>query len=262
MRKTLFHILSLLLTVLTFSACGSSAADNAILEENIVPINTELAQNVRETPAVESIALSYADADLKVDIKFAGQEIEVPQISEALVQYALAIYLKSHTGIRLDNIVNALGRLEGKMTIVLTDCDMNSRTYEVSATRIKQLIRQRPMELKFNEVRSNVLEIMNGRTEAYRTAANAAGASFAYSGGFAEYTLTFPAASSYRQYNRGNLTGHYVNILKPQYESFGAMRPFVEQILASLQIEGYRFVYTTERNDAPLKALVPWRLIN
>ena len=262
MKKTIRYILVCFVALMAATACSTAKEDNEILESTVTPVNAELTEMAAETPALESASVSYADADYKIDVRFADSNIAVADLSESLVQYALAMYLKSHTGQRLDDIANALTRLDGKMTVTVTDVDNASRSYEIPVARVKQLVRLRPMELNFTEVRANVLEIMGKRCAALREATGADDVQFAFSGGFAQYSFTFGSARDYSRYNRGSLTGHYVNLLKPEYESFGAMRPFVVQLLTSLQIEGYRFAYDTAAGGNSLKAVVPWRLLN
>lgn len=243
-------------------ACRSNKADQETISDYITPLNTEFASICADTDLLESVAVSLNDVNLNVDVHLSDDGIAVSNLSEALVQYGVAMWLKQHTGQRLDNILNALGRMEGQMNLTLYDVDGTSRLYEISHSRLKQLVRLRYMELNFNEVRTNVVELMSSDCAAYREGANGCeDVSFRLNGGFAEYTFVFGRAADYREFTQANLAGKYVNVLKPQYEGYGTLRNFVEALLESLQIEGYRFVYTTEDSSNTIRAAIPWRLL-
>ncbi len=263
-KPVISFIDTLLCVVVLFviASCSTSGEDRGVIERSAGELNTEFRSTCADTPFLESVAFTAAGDDIHVDLVMSGDAVTVPSLSESLVQYALAIYMKGHTGSRLDNLLNALGRLDGKMVLTLTDCDGESRTYEIAASRLKQLVRLRPMELNFTEVRTAVLDIMRGRCNDYRIAAGASDASFGFSGGFAEYTLAFGCAADYRQFNRANLAGRYVGILQPRYAELGALRPYVLELMRSLQIDGYRFVYTAPDAEAPLRSAIPWRLLD
>lgn len=261
MKTTFIRFIAAITIVLGMSACGTEKEDNALLEQNASAINTEMLATVQEVPNIEALAMTYADKTLKVDVKLNCEDLKVAELRQPLVEYALAIYLKANTTTRLADIANALGRLEGNMVVTITDVDNESQSYTISHSRLKNLIRARLMELNFNEVKSNVTEIMEKATEGYKEAVNAAEAEFAVKTGFAQYTIKFNRAVEYRNFNQASLRGRYVNKLKPQYEAWGSFEPMVVELLTSLSIEGYRFVYTTTSDSNTINAAIPWRLL-
>lgn len=259
----LLSLICLMLCPVLLLSCGTEKQDRQIIEEYVGPLNAEYARLSENTDLLESVAVELSDNNLAVEVVFAGDEVAVPDLTEALVQYGVAFWLKEHTGKRLDNILNALGRLQGSLELTLKDANADERTYSISSSRLKQLVRLRPMELNFNEVKANISAIMSSRCGDLRAKANGCeGATFAITGGFAQYTLSFGRAADYREFTQASLAGKYVNLLKPQYEGYGELRPFVQNILESLQIEGYRFIYEAGNGGTPLRAAIPWRLLN
>ena len=119
----------------------------------------------------------------------------------------------------------------------------------------------KPSELGFSEVKDNVALIMEKRCAEYKDAYKATEASFEITGGFAQYTLVFESASMFSNLNQDSLRGRYQKVLQAQYANYGECAPFVTDIIKSLGIDGYRFVYEGA-NDASktLKAALPWRL--
>lgn len=255
-------LLFALVCVLTMG-CKSNKQDLEKLQEYVGPLNAEYGRLCENTDLVGSVAVSLVDNNLCVEVDFSSEEVAVPDMTEALVQYGLAFWLKQHTGARLDNILNSLGRVEGSLELTLRDVNGDSRTYTVASSRLKQLVRLRPMELNFNEVKNNISAIMSSRCGSLRDGANGCtGVTFQIAGGFAQYTLGFGRASDYREFTQASLTGKYVNLLKPQYQGYGELRPYIQSVLESLQIEGYRFIYKAEGSATPLRAAIPWRLLN
>lgn len=245
-----------------FFGCKSGKADQAVIEEYIVPLNTEYSSICASSELVSEAYVALEGNTLKATVHFGSDAVKVPQLTEALVQYGVAFWLKQHTGLRLDNILNALGRMQGSLELTLSDVDNNSRTYTISSSRLKQLVRLRPMELNFNEVKGAISDIMSDRCANLR--ADTRGCTevvFALDGGFAQYTLTFGRPSDIASCTQGSLARIYVNMLKPEYEAMGDLRPYVQSILESLQIEGYRFIYSAGA-DNTVRTVISWRMLN
>lgn len=244
------------------ASCGSGAKDKAILAEQASRLNISYSALIQDSQFVRSISFAVDDKDLKVDVVFKNDQVNVEDFSHALVKYALAQWLKGHTGADLDEILNALGRLQGELELTLTDADGDSCDFDFNSAELKHMVRLRPMELDFNEVRANVQRLMTDRCDFYKDLVHGSAASFRFKGGFAEYTITFPNKSDYRNYTQAKMAGTFSAVLRPQYKNYGAFKPFVEELLQSLQIEGYRFIFTTGNNADELRSAIPWRLIN
>ena len=167
--------------------------------------------------------------------------------------------MKSHTGANLDEIANTLTKEEGKLAITIQDRAGATVTYDIPAARIRQLIKLKPMELNYNAARAATLDIMEKRAASLCENANAESCDFAVANGFAQYTFTFPNANNYARLKQAQLTGRYVGILKPIYDNFGACRTFVEDLLKSFSIDGYRIVFENKKDKYVLKASIPWR---
>lgn len=259
MKKTIL-LATALISVLLFGACSKAPSPLIAQAERL---QTELAPVATDSPMyLDSITVKYADAVLTVTIAFADPAVNPDDYSQALVEYVVAQYLKSHPGADLDAVLNGLSEEEGSLDIVLAGRSGAPRTYTIGSRRLKQLFRLRPMELNFNEVKTNVSSIMAGRCNQYRLGVNAAETTFAIDGGFAQYTLTFASPSAFSNQSQGSIVGRYLPGLREQYESYGACRPMIEETLRSLGIDGYRFVYTTAEGEPSLRAAVPWRMLN
>lgn len=241
-------------------SCGSKNSGPSPLEAQADRISLELAEDVDSSPMFLSAAsASYSEGKLTYSFTFCDSIIHVKDYSEALVQFYVAQELKKNPGKNLDEILNTLSKEQGSLEITLSDVYGDSRTYSISSSRLKQLFKQSPMQLGFQEVKANVLEILASSAMEYRNRADATDATFALSNGFATYTLTFPKATAYGHMSQGSLMGRYLTILKPRYEAFGSYRESIEELMRSLQIDGYRFVYTTPDDKKPLKTTIPWR---
>lgn len=258
-------MLSLLaVAALTITGCSSNKETQEALADCAGAIATRYNAEVENSPSfIDFLSAEAADNNINVSIGFSDSAVDVSMYSEALVQYAVAMQLKANTGKKLDLMLNTLRKCEGKLIIQLSDTKANSRTYQIGATRLVQLVQLPSSQLNFTAVKDNISQIMAAECDNYRQSAGAADARFNITGGFAQYTLTFANKSAYRQFNQASLTGRYVNILKGKYETYGSCRSYVENLLKSLQIDGYRFVYTTEQGgDSEIKAAIPWRIIN
>lgn len=245
------------------SCGGSKSSEPSALVSQSLRLNGELKTLAEESPMfLESIDVEYSDGVLGVSIAFSDATIETEDISEALVQFVLAQYLKNHTGANLDEILNTLSKEQGSLKITLTDVDSESREYTIGAARLKKLLTLKPMELNYSEVRTNVTDLLDERCEAYKEMYNAEEVEFEVLGGFAQYTLTFEKASTFAQLKQSQLTGRYQKVLQERYEEFGACRPMVEELLRSLSIDGYRYVYIDKNKTKTLSAALPWRLFD
>lgn len=259
--KTIRTLMLCIAASLLLGACSKSAQTSP-LEAQSQQIEAQLAPLVQNSPMfLHSIGVDYADATLTVAIDFADAAVDVNDYSDALVQFVLAQYLKSHPGADLDLVLNTLSKEKGKMVIKLSDTHGNAKNYDIPAARLIKLFQLKPMELNFSDVRSNVFEILRKQCPGYQKQYNAAECEFDYVGGFAQYTLTFERATAFANLNQASLTGRYLKELKPKYENYGDCRDMVEGLLKSLNIDGYRFVYQ-EKDGKKLSAGIPWRTIN
>ncbi|MBD5234602.1 MAG: hypothetical protein HDS65_10575 [Bacteroidales bacterium] len=257
------NIIAASLLVLGMASCGKTASGPSPLEAQAERLDDELGKLAEESPMyLSEIDASYENATLTVDIEFSDTVVNVADYSDALVQYVLAQYLKNHTGANLDEIANTLTKEKGQLVIKLEDTHGNTRDYNVSAARFVKLIKLRPMELNYNDVRTNVSDILASRCASYAAAYNATSCEFDIAYSFAQYTLTFPNTRAFANLNQASLTGRYQKILKEQYENYGACRPMVEDLLKSLSIDGYRFIYLAPDGKSGLTAGLPWRTIN
>ncbi|MDE6468170.1 MAG: hypothetical protein K2L28_04650 [Muribaculaceae bacterium] len=263
MKTTALRLLALSAIFAIVLAACSKAKGPSPLEGQSQRLNTELSALADASPAfLDAIEVSYADATLSIDIQFSDSTLNVAKITEPLVQYVVAQYLKGHPGANLDEILNTLTQEKGSLAIKLTGADGATAQYTIGAARLRNLFKLRPMELGYNEVRTNVIELFESRCAAMAAQFNAESCEFDIDHSFAQYTFIFPSARAFASLNQASLTGRYVKILKAQYEAYGACRPIIEELLKSLSIDGYRFLYLTPDRKTGLTAGIPWRTIN
>lgn len=242
------------------AGCSGTNEPSPLVEQSIL-INEELNTLADESPLfLSSATASYGNGTLSVDIAFNDSIIEVDEVSDALVQYVLAQYMKSHTGENLDITLNTLGKEKGVMSLTLSDVYGNQKIIDLPSATLKKLVTTKPMELRYPEVRSNVLDIMEERTDELVREANAVDGEFSYTAGFAQYTLNFRAASNFANQTQGTLTGRYKRIFTQYYESYGACGPMIRELEESLQIDGIRVIYNADGKQ--VKTAMPWRILN
>lgn len=243
------------------SSCSKKAP--SALVPLVDKLNLDLAAQAEANPMFLSEASAEIDSIesvITVKVAFSDSIIDVKTLSEALVQFYTAQQLKANPGKDLDTFLNTLSTEQGSMNLELSDVYGTSRTYSMDAARLKQLFKLSPMQLGFNDVKANVVEILASRCADYRAAANSQDCTFEIQNGFATYTLTFAKASNYSNLNQGSLKGRYLHVLQPVYEDMQDFRAPIEELLRSLQIDGYRFVYAPAGGSGKdLRVAIPWR---
>lgn len=257
-----FMVAAVALTAAAFGSCSQKSSEPSALVAQSERIGDELSTLVEESPMyLDSASVSYADAELTVSIGFADAVMNPGDFSQALVEYVVSVWMKNHLGAGLDTTLNTLSDEKGTLKVVLTGADGNVNTFTVGAARLKKLLVLKPSELNFSVVKDNVNLIMDKRCAAYADEYNARECSYEISTGFAQYTLVFASASAYANLTQDSLRGRYQKVLTEQYDSYGACAPIITEVLQSLGMEGYRFVYETADNPSKtLKAALPWRL--
>lgn len=241
-------------------SCGQTSKEPSALIAQSERVSGEIGDIAEESPMfLQSADADYADGVMSVNVAFCDSTINVAGISDALVQYVLAQYMKSHTGKNLDEILNTLTKEEGSMKITLTGSNGQTKEFNIPAARAVKLIKLKPSELNFNEVKDNVSGILASRCEALKEEYKAKEVEFSITGGFAQYTFTFDKATAYASLNQASLRGRYLKVLKEQYENYGDCAYIIEDLLKSLNVDGYRYVYTTG-SGRDLSAAIPWHM--
>ncbi len=244
-------------------ACSSGSKEPSALIAQSERIDQDLTTLAEESPMfLGSADASYADGTLSVGLEFCNSLIHVDQLSDVLIRYVVGQYMKAHTGENLDETLNTLGKEEGVLSLTLKDVYGQTKVVDLPSATLKKLVTTKQMELGYQDARVNVLDILDSRCNAYKEAVNAVSCEFKYHAGFAQYTLIFKNTNAYGNQTQGSLAGRYLAVLKPVYEDFGACRPMIEELLSSLQIEGYRFVYNDVEGAKELHTTLPWRMIN
>lgn len=250
------------LTATAFASCSQKSSEPSALVAESERIGGEFATLVEESPMyLDSASVTYADAELTVSIGFSDPIIAPADCSQALVEYFVSVWLKSHLGQGLDTTLNTLSAEKGSLKIIITGADGSSASYTIAAARLKKLLTLKPSELNFSAVKDNVNLLMEKRCAAYAEQYKASACTYEFSTGFAQYTLTFTSATAYANLTQDSLRGRYQKVLTEQYDNYGGCSSILTDVLRSLGFEGYRFVYEEKDNPAKtLKAALPWRL--
>lgn len=260
MKRLSYLTISLVLSIIMLASCSGNSQSDEALANLAVTVDTELQSLAKGSPDWLSVGgVSYEDKVFKIELCL--EQLSADAIEQPLAEYATAIYMRSHTGATLDGIVNNLVKTDGKMVIELSDADGASKSFEISASRLRRLVVAKLMELDYNAVKENVSDILSGNCETYSADMRAASCDFELNGGFAQYTLTFPASTAYAQYTTGSLAGRFLKILRPAYEKMGDCEPIVRELMESLGIDGYRFICTAQ-DGKTLRAPIAWRLLD
>ena len=263
MKTTLQSVFVALATVcvLALGACSGKSTEPSLLIAQSERLGGELAKIAEDSPLyLDSISTGYADGVLTVEIAFADPDVAVADYSQALVEYIVSLWIKNHPGADLDTTLNTLSAEDGSLRIVLKGASGETKDFSIGHARLKKLYTLKPSELNFSAVKDNVYQIMDSRCKAYQEQYKATGCSFDFSGGFAQYTLTFTSATTYSNLTQDSLRGRYQLILRKNFDRYGASVDMVYALLNSLGVEGYRFVYEAE-GGRTLKAALPWRII-
>jgi len=251
-----------LLVAAGLGSCSKKSSGPSALIAQSERIDGELGKIAEESPMyLEDAGASYAEGVLSVNVVFADPIVNVADYSRELVEYVVSTWLKSHPGADLDTTLNTLSSEQGSLKITLTGVDGASKDFTIASARLKKLLVLKPSELNFSAVKDNAALLMEARCSLYKDAYKAVEASFEFSTGFAQYTLVFESATQYSNLTQDSLRGRYQKALKDQYESYGACSLIICDVLKSLGIEGYRFVYESPNDRSKtLKAALPWRL--
>lgn len=258
MKKILLS-LSAIVMMLCASCSGSKEPSQllGITDE----LNADLKELSEEALMVfNSMTATYADGTVTVNIEFADKSYCADDFTEALVQFIVSQYLKEHTGEKLDTFVNTLTKEKGNLVINLMSPGQK-KEFVIPAARVVKLVKLKPMELSYNDARTNIMDIMAKRCNAFAAEVKAQKAEFTVVSSFAQYTFTFEKSAPYARMTPAQLNSAILKCVKPVYEELDDLDSFVIDLLKTFKIDGYRFVYENEKDKYVLKSAVPWRII-
>ena len=247
-------------------SCSSNSTPSPLIAQS-ERLNGELGELAEySADFLNSITSNYADKTLGIDIAFADGALDINKVNDALVQFVAAQYMKAHTGVNLDEILNTLGKEEGKITITLS-CDGVEKKFDISSKRAKELVRLKPSEINFSAAKESLIDVMTAKAAQWLPTADkqqakvSAPVDFAINAGFAQYTFTFDNVRAYQAVSQPQLTGRFLPVVKEVYVKLGECAPIVEELLKSFGIEGYRFVFANKKDDKIIRAVIPWSMI-
>ena len=250
-----------LLLLFVAAACSGSDKDEAVLAEKSSDLNVELLQTANTSPDfLKSLSCEYAAPNLLVNVKL-DNDINPELYSQALVEYVLANYIRSNSGELMDAIVNGINHTHGSLSITVSNVNEEAKEFTVGHARLVQLVQKKNSELNFNDVKENVLHLLELECAPMAQEIKAESCTFALANGFAQYTFTFATAAKFANQTQGSILGHYLPIVKQQYESYGSCSYLVLDVLKSLQIDGYRFVYTDADESKKISSALPWKML-
>ncbi len=259
-RIALFFVAALSLAI-TLSSCGGTSKAETELAAKATDLNMEFLQLAKGSPDfIESMSCEYSAPNLLINTKL-NTDLKPEMFSQALVEYVVANYIRSNAGALMDGIVNGINLTKGSISITITNVNEEAKEYTIGHARLVQLVQKKNSELNFNDVKQNVVKIMETECAKYADDVKAESCTFALANGFAQYTITFKNASAFSNQTQGSVLGRYIKVLKEQYQTYGAASYLVIDILKSLQLDGYRFVYTDPEGTAKISSPVAWKNI-
>lgn len=244
-------------------ACSGSTKESPLVAQSD-RINADLAKLSEESPMfIDSASCTYADGALKVNIGLHDPFLPVKLIGEPFAQFAVAHYLKVYAGPQDLEVVNELVKENGNLVLSITS-DGGKVDFTINAHRLMKLYKSSYTELNFSEARLNMMDIMASHAPIYTASEqdNLDGCEFTVANGFAQYTMTFKSANTFKNLTQAQLTGRYVKVIKEHYEQFGECEDFIISLIKCYGIDGYRFIYIDKNKTKELKAGIPWRLID
>lgn len=258
--KNLYFIMLALCVAAGLASCGGAKEPSALVAQ-CERINADFRTVAEESPMfLDSLTCVYDNSEITVGVVLADTT-DLAALDQSFVEYVVAQYLKSHADENLAIILNTLSEEKGKLRVAISAPGTPDASFEIGGARLKQLYKLPNSELNFSEARSVANKLFAGECEKYSRAVNAESCDFSFSGGFAQYTLTFKSAQAFANQTQGTMQGRYRNVLQPQYEEYGECRSFVIEVYKSLGFDGYRFVYTDADGSKELKTAIPWRFV-
>lgn len=256
--KNLYFILLAVFAATGIASCGGAKEPSALVAQ-CERINADFRTVAEESPMfLDSLTCAYDDSQISVNVVLADTTATA-DLDQSFVEYVVAQYLKTHADENLAIILNTLSEEQGKLTVAVSAPGSPTAAFEIGGARLKQLYKLPNSELNFAEARTVAIKLFEAQCSKFGEAVNAESCDFAFSGGFAQYTLTFKSAQAFSNQTQGTMQGRYRNALQPMYEEYGQCRSFVIEVYKSLGFDGYRFVYTDGKKE--LKTAIPWRYI-
>ncbi len=246
---------TVLATAMAFTACGDKTTP--VIIEQSERINTELQSLVQENPKVLAEASAkFAEDKIAIDVKLADSLFMVPYISEPLFNYFTAYEVKAHINKDLEITYNALAEKDYPIVVSLTDVYGDSRSYEITPTLLRRMIKSPLTQLDYNEAREGLFAAMAASEAQFMPASGAKSVSTSFKGGFFSYNVEFEKASSYKDLTTANLKSRALKVLEPRYANPGSFRPVLFGVYKSFGIDGFHLVYSAGENSKTLKTTV------
>lgn len=258
------NLLTLLVLTGLLAASCSKSKDNDILYSEAGWLAGSLALDASTASEyIDACTVSYGDDGLfRIDITFTDEGLSTSQITPELINFGVACYLKDMQESHMANILNQLSEVEGEMRIKVTDAAGDTLVHNIPAPALKQLYRSNYSEINFSAAKSALSHIFEDEAPAVASAASATGCTYATTGGFAQYTLTFPSERAYGHITQGSLTGRYLPSLFEKYMQMGNFDAYVQNVCSKLGFEGYRYIYRASDDERQVRASMTWNMIN
>ena len=129
---------AVLLAAVTMASCSTKSSTPSALIEQSQRIDGELSSLAANSPHyLAKAGAAYADGILSVDITFADAAVVPADYSQALVEYAVSAWLKTHLGVNLDTTLNTLSAEKGSLKITLAGADGTTKDFTIGSARLK-----------------------------------------------------------------------------------------------------------------------------
>lgn len=259
-RNLLFILPALFVLMAGFTSCGPKSP--SALVAHCERIDGEFAKVAENSPMfLSSASCAYADGVITVDVVFADTAVKASSINEALAEWIVSRYLKSHQSAELADVLNTLGKEEGAMVLNLSSPAGEPVQYTFTAARLKKLFQIRQSELRQGDARNAMNELLAARCPFYAENVAAVSAEYEFMTGFAQYTITFKDVRQISNQTPGVLQGRYRRVLGEQFAECGECDGFVRELLKSLGYEGFRYIYIADGTDRKVRTAIAWRYI-
>ena len=242
--------------LVTFAACSDKDAETLALQsENI---NKFVAAAAQDSPLlIASAKAQYANDTISVDVALSDSLLSVDRISDPLFDFFTACQVKDNLNKNLEETVNAKPGKKAPMIVTLTDVYGNSRAYELTAAKFRQMIKQPLTQLNYNEARDELFNNFAATASIFAPAdAKVKEVTTNFKGGFYDFNVCFEKTASYKGLTTANLKARALAVFERKYNRLGAMHPAFIQMFKALGVEGFHLIYSAGEKDKTLKTTV------
>lgn len=254
--RSIAAVAVLLSMVCGLVSCGDSQADKlARLDAAAVQLDSVLKAVGEPVTGVDAVA---GDADITVKVTVKDSMVNASLIGDELMDYFIAQVIKTAPADVVNGVIKAVEGTEGSVRLMLTDMYGNDREFSFTGETLRHLYKAKGSQLNAPRVKEQVCALLQPVLAAN---AGADHVDLTVSKGFLTYEVVFASDKVFRDSGQGLLTRLYLEPIKAQYASLGALEQPVVDMFKSLGIDGVTVIYKALNGDKEIRQGFPWRIV-